>query len=206
MKKTAIVFAAIFVLCTVLGAFSAAADGKQEAEELAARQIVVDSSVYPEATEVEGGYEIFGVVAQEVEYPDSSIIEEFNSKKIDFLPILLTFADPLDDGAFASLKDAIKVYPGVLSVERNFVLYPAEDEYLVGDVSRNGIIEAGDYAMVKRYILGNFDLDIMQEKLADVNDNGEVDANDYAVLKRSILGNYELEVRYVSVKDLGGDK
>lgn len=60
-----------------------------------------------------------------------------------------------------------------------------------GDVNGNGKLDAMDYAMVKRYVLGTYGLSNEQRKRADVNGDGKVDARDYAMIKRLYLGTYK---------------
>jgi len=63
---------------------------------------------------------------------------------------------------------------------------------IVGDVSENGRIDAADYAMVKRAVLGTYLLSDEQVTTADVSGNGKVDASDYAMIKRHVLGTYSI--------------
>lgn len=46
--------------------------------------------------------------------------------------------------------------------------------------------------MVKRSVLGKYELDKTQKYAADVNENGRVDAADYAMVKRHVLGTYQI--------------
>lgn len=62
-----------------------------------------------------------------------------------------------------------------------------------GDVNGNGIIDAQDYMMAKRNVIGNFTLDEDQTRRGDVDGNGKVDAWDYAKIKRHFLGTYTIE-------------
>lgn len=61
-------------------------------------------------------------------------------------------------------------------------------DFLVGDVNNDGKIDFKDYAMVKRYLLGTYELTEEQLKRADVNGDGVVSSTDYALLKRKVLG------------------
>lgn len=60
--------------------------------------------------------------------------------------------------------------------------------YPFGDVNGDGKLDVIDYAMVKRYVLGTYELTPEQIKRADVNGDGVVDHRDYAIIKRTYLG------------------
>lgn len=62
----------------------------------------------------------------------------------------------------------------------------------LGDLDKNGSSDVVDYMMLKRHVLGAFELSIVQACCADVNLDGTVDAEDYMMLKRISLGTYEL--------------
>lgn len=63
---------------------------------------------------------------------------------------------------------------------------------LKGDVSGNGVIDAQDYAIVKRAALKTIKVDHIQLKSADINGNSVVDACDYLAIKRHVLGSYNI--------------
>ena len=76
-----------------------------------------------------------------------------------------------------------------------------QETYLVGDVNGDGKINAVDYAMLKRIVLGTYRIkDDRMKQRADVNGDGKINSTDYAMLKRMVLGTYELpedqKVRY----------
>lgn len=60
-------------------------------------------------------------------------------------------------------------------------------EYQPGDINGDGHIDARDYAMLKRYLLGTYDLTVEQIRRADANGDGVVDAADYMTIKRKVL-------------------
>ena len=68
-----------------------------------------------------------------------------------------------------------------------------EDGYKPGDVNMNGELDATDYLMIRRAVLGMVELDKDQTRLADVNGNGKIDANDYIMVKRAFLGTYTIK-------------
>ncbi len=59
----------------------------------------------------------------------------------------------------------------------------------LGDINGDVDIDAADYILVKRHIIGNKLLTEAQVKRADINGDGEVDAADYILIKRHIIGN-----------------
>lgn len=70
---------------------------------------------------------------------------------------------------------------------------PAEEEALrTGDLNDNGDIDAVDYMMLKRAVLGSYHLCAAQKIAADVNCDDRVNAADYAMVKRHVLGTYEI--------------
>lgn len=62
------------------------------------------------------------------------------------------------------------------------------DEFELGDVNKNGRIDAEDALIVKRAVLKTRKLTSEEEKLADVNGDGRITARDYSALKRKYLG------------------
>ena len=65
--------------------------------------------------------------------------------------------------------------------------------YPKGDINGNGVIDAQDYAMAKRSVLGTYRLTEAQAGRGDIDSNGKVDAWDYAKIKRHFLGTYVIE-------------
>ena len=62
-----------------------------------------------------------------------------------------------------------------------------------GDANANGTVDAGDYAMVKRHVLGTFTMNELECMAADVNGDNAVDGLDYAMIKRHVLGTFTIE-------------
>lgn len=63
---------------------------------------------------------------------------------------------------------------------------------LRGDVNRDGQIDAMDYLLLKRHVLGTFLLTEEQQRPADVDRSGQIDEMDYLLLKRHVLGTYTI--------------
>ncbi len=62
-----------------------------------------------------------------------------------------------------------------------------------GDVNLNGEIDAADYAIVRKLVLGTLtaeDIGELAYGAADVNGDGKVNARDYYLIKRAYLGTY----------------
>lgn len=66
---------------------------------------------------------------------------------------------------------------------------------LLGDVNGNGEVEGLDYMLLKRHILGSFELDEEGLASADIDQNGQVESLDYLLLKRVVLGTYTIATR-----------
>lgn len=56
-----------------------------------------------------------------------------------------------------------------------------------GDVNGDGKVTAGDYVLIKRYIMGEIKLTDVQLKAADLNGDGKITAGDYVLIKNYIM-------------------
>ena len=63
---------------------------------------------------------------------------------------------------------------------------------MLGDVNWNGQIEATDYLLLKRVVLGTFQLTDAQKSVSDVNRDGAINAMDYMLVKRHVLGTFKI--------------
>ncbi len=61
-----------------------------------------------------------------------------------------------------------------------------------GDVNGDAEVNAADYMMVKRHVLGTYELDFFGQEAAKVSGGEDVTASDYMMIKRHVLGTYEL--------------
>ncbi len=80
-------------------------------------------------------------------------------------------------------------------VGNGFIISYREAETLVqliGDIDGNGVLEATDYWMVKRHILGTYELSETALLAANICNDDEININDYMMLKRHILGTYNI--------------
>ncbi len=66
------------------------------------------------------------------------------------------------------------------------------DSAKLGDVNDDGSINAKDYMMLKRHVLGTYTLSKAQQLVADINGDGSINAKDYMMLKRHVLGTYTI--------------
>lgn len=81
------------------------------------------------------------------------------------------------------------------------------DEYTViidGDLNGNGEVEARDYMMIKRDVLGTYGLKALEAAAADVNLDDAVDARDYIEVKRHVLGTYDIFDKYIPEPEKDG--
>lgn len=68
------------------------------------------------------------------------------------------------------------------------ILHLTKREFVPGDVNGNGEIDPQDYAMLKRFLLGTYDLTVEQKIRADISGDGHLTSKDYAMIKRKYLG------------------
>ena len=61
-----------------------------------------------------------------------------------------------------------------------------------GDITLDGRIDAQDYLLLKRHVLGTYVLNAAQRQCADLNRDGDIDVQDYLLLRRALLGTYTL--------------
>lgn len=136
-----------------------------------------ESDTYP-------GTEYYGVLrgARKVNVPLYYIIEHSfhtNRKATEWL---------LADG---NLRRLAVLEAGIIAGYYGVEL-PAAGEPVKGDLDGNGVLNALDYLLLKRAILGTVELTDAQKAIADVNHDGKVNAIDYTLLKRAVLGTFKL--------------
>lgn len=68
-----------------------------------------------------------------------------------------------------------------------------EIDYMLGDISGNGEIDAADYLMARRNVLGTLDFSNDQFKRGDVNRNEEIEILDYTMIKQHVLGTFTIQ-------------
>lgn len=91
---------------------------------------------------------------------------------------------PEFDGMTFSGKETILTVTG--STEMVYS-YRSTTQRLLGDLNGNGKLDAMDYILLKRSVLGITALSDAQQAVADLTQDGEVNFRDYLALKRQIL-------------------
>ncbi len=81
-------------------------------------------------------------------------------------------------------KNDIKNFNNVITYSTDLVS-ESINYTLPGDVFRNGLHDAKDYVLIKRFCVGAGTLSEKQIALADVNGDGDVDKKDYSLVKRA---------------------
>lgn len=61
-----------------------------------------------------------------------------------------------------------------------------------GDVNGDGAVNARDYMIIKRNVLGMYDMSDVEKLAADVDNTALVEARDYLMIKRHVLGSYNI--------------
>ena len=79
----------------------------------------------------------------------------------------------------------------------------AEESYnRFGDLNNDGETDAKDYMMLKRYVLGTYEMWQKGWYRSDVNYDGDVDAKDYMILKRAVMGTYDHTYKVIPVDEM----
>lgn len=66
------------------------------------------------------------------------------------------------------------------------------DGITLGDINGDGIIDAKDYIILKRHVLGTYTMTEAETLCANVNGDEIIDARDYIAIKRHVLGTYTI--------------
>ena len=66
-----------------------------------------------------------------------------------------------------------------------------DDDFMLGDINENGIIDSMDYVYLKRAYFGTYAL--KNQKVGDINKNNQIDSMDYVYLKRAYFGTYVIK-------------
>ena len=83
----------------------------------------------------------------------------------------------------------------------NSVTFPKDHApFWRGDLDMSGEVNTKDYLMLKRIVLGSYDLNTTSQLLADVDGDGKINAKDYLITKRHVLGTFE--IKYAALIDL----
>ncbi len=87
-------------------------------------------------------------------------------------------------------KLLFKDQPEINSSHLFRIFTPDYNDFKLGDVNQNGVVEARDYLLLKRAYFGTFTLSEQGALNGDINQNGKIDARDYLLLKRIHFGTY----------------
>lgn len=78
------------------------------------------------------------------------------------------------------------------ALEEVYAAYLAANPVILGDVDENGVVNSLDYLMLKRAVLGTYQLSDRQKAAADINKDGSINSIDYLRVKRHVLGTYQI--------------
>lgn len=67
-------------------------------------------------------------------------------------------------------------------------------DYMPGDVNDDGVINGKDVTLIRRYIVGGYDLNI-NESAADVIEDDRINGKDVTSIRRYIVGGYDVELK-----------
>ena len=90
-----------------------------------------------------------------------------------------------------SITDGITSYAGTSA--KNAEINVTDSRISMGDVNGDGTINLKDAVMIRRYIAGNWDIDI-NESIADVNGDGAINLKDVVMIRRYIAGNWDVSL------------
>ncbi len=91
------------------------------------------------------------------------------------------------DSKMTELGDNTKI-TGYIKGELKYGVEPVVVNIKLGDVDGSGTVDAIDFALMKKHLLGSTQLDSESKIRADVNKDNEVNAIDLALLKKYLLG------------------
>ena len=75
-------------------------------------------------------------------------------------------------------------------------LYPADcthDSHDRGDLTGDGVVDARDYMLAKRFVLGTYQLTAEQRTAMDVDGNGKIGTRDYILIKRHVMKTFVIK-------------
>lgn len=88
-----------------------------------------------------------------------------------------------------TVTDGVTSYAGISA--KNGEINVTDSRISMGDVNGDGTVNLKDAVMIRRYIAGNWDIDI-NEAVADVNGDGTVNLKDVVMIRRYIAGNWDV--------------
>lgn len=123
-------------------------------------------------------------------YGTVSTTFEFDAVEAKFVKVVLKVGSNKD--VLGDSPAGGKIYWEFISIAEVKAVEAAE-ELKWGDVNGDGKVNAQDYMLLKRKVLGKATLTPEEKKAMDINKDGKVNAQDYALLKRVVLKTYKPE-------------
>ncbi len=80
----------------------------------------------------------------------------------------------------------------ILRVTENGATRDVAKVVVMGDIDGDGTLNAADYALAKRSVLGTYKLSEITTISTDVNRDDTIDALDYSLIKRAVLGTFTI--------------
>lgn len=119
--------------------------------------------------------------------PAGTTLSAFRENCTPALRVYREDGTELSDGDVLYSGDTVCVYSSAGS-EVSYV----RRAVVTGDVDGNGEVNATDYLLVKRTVLGTYELQSAMEQAAMISGQDTVGASDYMLIKRAVLGTYTL--------------
>lgn len=117
--------------------------------------------------------------------PAGTTLSAFRANCFPTLRVYREDGTELSDGDLLHSGDTVCVYDAAGS-EVSYVRLAV----VTGDVDGNGAVNATDYLLVKRAVLGTYTLQSAKERAALVSGRSSVSAGDYMLIKRAVLGTH----------------
>lgn len=155
-------------------------------------EIIIGSTIPVEIVEKGDLYEVFGVLCEYVNV----------HPKYDFNDYIVCIRLPAGADSQEDVDNAIQFLltnPNVMYAEQNSIETGEPEIYKVGDINNDGEINAIDYTLLKRAVIGTCKLTEIQQAVADINGDGRIRGVDYLFLKRAVMGNYIIEHPYIQI-------
>ena len=105
------------------------------------------------------------------------IQQNWLKRSLALLLVVVTLVGLIPTSVFAAATESIKI-----------------SSYIPGDVNGDGVVDAKDVNLTRRYIAGGYNVTI-NTYAADVNADGEIDAKDVNLTRRYIAGGYDVELQ-----------
>ena len=134
--------------------------------------------------------------------PPSILASSFTESSFESGTILVLTFKVLDDAATDSTKIEISYKnDDIKNLEEQIVPVKIKSGNIIissknnisGDVNNDGVVDLKDVILIRRFIVGGWDVDVDTEA-ADVNNDGVVDLKDVILIRRFIAGGWDVEL------------